>query len=48
MMERLNGWWRAKSGRILDHENRINWGKIDTGMYSKGWIIIFADDMLTK
>jgi len=29
------------SGRIMDYEIRENRGRIDTGIYSKGWEIIF-------
>ena len=36
------------SGRIMDYEIKENWGRIDTGIYSKGWEIIFVAGVKTR
>jgi len=36
------------SGRIVDYKIRENWGRIDTGIYSEGWIIIFSGGIKTR
>jgi len=35
-------------GRIMNYEIRGNWGRIDTGIYSKGWIILFSAGVKTR
>ena len=42
MPEMMDWRWQALSGLILDYEIKENLGRIDTGIYSKGWEIIFV------
>ena len=36
------------SGRIMNYEIKENWGRIETGIYSKGWQIIFPGGIKTR